>query len=74
MNLVVPCTGQGNCYVYIVRGSGPPPGGNGSAVPDSLSNIATFFGVGVNEINAMNSWASAGIHSGDKLKIPPPTR
>ena len=74
MNLVVPCAGQGNCYVYIVRGSGPPPGGNGSAVPDSLSNIATFFGVGVNEINAMNSWASAGIHSGDKLKIPPPTR
>ncbi len=74
MNLLVPCTGQANCYVYIVRGSGPPPGGNGSAVPDSLTNIATFFGVSVNEINAMNSWASAGIHSGDKLKIPPPTR
>lgn len=74
MNLVVPCAGQGNCYVYIVRGSGPPPGGNGSTVPDSLANIASFFGVSVNDINAMNSWASAGIHSGDRLKIPPPTR
>jgi hypothetical protein len=74
MNLVVPCAGQGNCYVYIVRGSGPPPAGNGSSVPDSIANIAAFFGVSVNEIKAMNSWASAGIHSGDKLKIPPPTR
>jgi len=74
MNLLVPCTGQANCYVYTVRGSGPPPGGNGSSVPDSLANIATFFGVSVNEINAMNPSASSGIHAGDKLKIPPPTR
>ena len=74
MNLVVPCTGQANCYVYIVRGSGPPPAGNGSGVPDSLTNIATFFGVSVSDVNALNPWASAGIHSGDKLKIPPPTR
>lgn len=74
MNLLVPCTGQANCYVYTVRGSGPPPGGNGSSVPDSLANIATFFGVSLNEINAMNPWASSGINAGDKLKIPPPTR
>ena len=74
MNLLVPCTGQANCYVYTVRGSGPPPGGNGSSVPDSLANIATFFGVSLNEINAMNPWASSGIKAGDKLKIPPPTR
>jgi len=74
MNLLVPCTGQANCWVYTVRGSGPPPGGNGSSVPDTLANIATFFGVSVNEINAMNPSASSGIHSGDKLKIPPPTR
>jgi hypothetical protein len=74
MKLVVPCTGQANCYVYIVRGSGPPPAGNGSSVPDSLTNVAAFFGVSVNEINALNPWASAGIHAGDKLKIPPPTR
>lgn len=74
MNLVVPCTGQANCYIYIVRGSGPPPAGNGSGVPDSLTNIATFFGVSVSDVNALNPWASAGIHSGDKLKIPPPTR
>jgi LysM domain len=74
MNLLVPCTGQANCYVYTVRGSGPPPGGNGSSVPDSLASIATFFGVSLNEINAMNPWASSGINAGDKLKIPPPTR
>ena len=74
MNLLVPCTGQANCYVYTVRGSGPPPGGNGSSVPDSLANIATFFGVSLNEINTMNPWAGSGINAGDKLKIPPPTR
>jgi hypothetical protein len=74
MNLVVRCAGQANCYVYIVRGSGPAPAGNGSGVPDSLTNIATFFGVSVSDINALNPWASAGIHAGDKLKIPPPTR
>jgi LysM repeat protein len=74
MNLVVPCTGQSNCYVYTVRGAGAPPAGNGSSVPDSLSNIATFFGVSIDDINALNAWASAGIKAGDKLKIPPPTR
>lgn len=74
MDLVVPCTDQANCYVYTVRGSGPPPAGNGSSVPDTLANIATFFGVGIDEINAMNPSASSGINPGDKLKIPPPTR
>jgi LysM domain len=74
MNLVVPCLGQSNCYVYTVRGSGPPPGGNGSPVADTLSNIATFFGVDLNQVKALNSWAAAGIKAGDKLKIPPPTR
>lgn len=74
MNLVVPCAGQSNCYVYTVRGAGPPPAGNGSSVPDSLANIATFFGVSPDQINALNTWASAGIKAGDKLKIPPPTR
>ncbi|HEX7613109.1 MAG TPA: LysM domain-containing protein [Candidatus Limnocylindrales bacterium] len=43
-------------------------------MPDSLANIATFFGVSLNQINAMNPWASSGIHAGNKLKIPPPTR
>jgi LysM repeat protein len=74
MNLVVPCAGQANCYVYIVRGSGPPPAGNGSSVADTLANIAAFFGVSVSDVNAMNPLASLGIHPGDKLKIPPPTR
>jgi LysM repeat protein len=74
MNLVVACTGQANCYVYTVRGAGPPPAGNGSKVADTLANIANFFGVDVNQVKTMNPWASAGIKAGDKLKIPPPTR
>lgn len=72
MNLVVLCPGEANCYIYTVRG--PGPSGNGSKVADTLPNIARFFGVDINKIYAMNSWASGGIHPGDKLKIPPPTR
>ena len=72
MNLVVPCPGQTNCYIYTVRG--PGPSGNGSKVADSLPNVARFFGVDINKIYALNAWARSGIHPGDKLKIPPPTR
>ena len=75
MNLVVPCTGQSNCYVYTVRGGGPPPSGNGSGVTDTLFNIAKFFGVKETAIRSMNGLSStAVVHPGDKLKIPPPTR
>ena len=75
MNLVVPCTGQSNCYVYTVRGGGPPPSGNGSGATDNLYNIAKFFGVKETTIRSMNGLSStAVVHPGDKLKIPPPTR
>ena len=74
MNLVVPCSGQADCWVYTVRGAGPPPAGNGSTVADTLVNVCKFFGVDVNKVKTMNSWAAAGISPGDKLKIPPPTR
>lgn len=74
MNLVVPCTDQAGCYVYTVRGAGPPPGGNGSSVADTLPNIATYFGVDLNQVKTLNPWSSSGIKAGDKLKIPPPTR
>jgi hypothetical protein len=72
MNLVVPCPGEANCYIYTVRG--PGPSGNGSSVADTLPAIAKFFGVDENVIYTMNPWARAGIKPGDKLKIPPPTR
>jgi LysM repeat protein len=74
MNLVVPCTGQSSCYVYTVRGAGPPPSGNGSPVADTVPGIARFFGVSTSKIYAMNPSASSGIQPGDQLKIPPPTR
>ena len=72
MNLVVPCPGQTNCYIYTIRG--PGPSGNGSKVADSLPNVARFFGVSLNSIYTLNPWARSGIKVGDKLKIPPPTR
>ena len=74
MKLVVPCPGQANCYIYTVRGPGPPPSGNGSKVADSVAGIAQFFGVDINKIYSMNPGSSSGIHPGQKLKIPPPTR
>lgn len=70
MNLLVPCPGQANCYIYTVRGAGA----NGSKVADTVAGIAHFFGVDVPGIYALNPGASSGIHPGDKLKIPPPTR
>jgi hypothetical protein len=72
MSLVVPCTDQPSCYVYTVRGAGQ----NGSAVADTLPNIATFFGVDIAKIRQMNPslGSSNVIRPGDKLKIPPPTR
>ncbi len=70
MDLVVPCTGQANCYVYTVRGAGE----NGSTVADTVAGISRFFGVDPNTVYSMNPWAVSGIHSGDLLKIPPPTK
>jgi cell division septation protein DedD len=70
MNLLVPCTGQANCWVYTVR-SGKQ---NGSGVNDTLAGIVRFFGVDINTVYTLNSWAHSGIHPGDKLKIPAPTR
>ena len=74
MNLVVPCTDQASCYVYIVRG--PGPNGNGSNVADTLAGVAQFFGVDVAKVQQMNQFLGGGstIAPGDKLKIPPPTR
>jgi hypothetical protein len=71
MALLVPCTPvQANCWVYTVRG----PAQNGTKVTDTVKGIANYFGVSITQIYAMNPGAKAGIHAGDKLKIPSPTR
>ena len=72
MSLVVPCSDQSSCYIYTVRGAGQ----NGSAVADTLPNIASFFGVDKAKIRQMNPslGGSDAISPGEKLKIPPPTR
>jgi hypothetical protein len=72
MKLLTPCPGQTNCYIYVVRG--PGPSGNGSSVADTVKGIATFFGVNLNTVYSMNPGSSSGVHPGDKLKIPSPTR
>ena len=76
MNLVVPCTGQTKCYVYTVRGGGPPPAGNGSGTADNLAGIENFFGVKATGIYALNPGVTAKtiLHAGQHLKIPPPTK
>ena len=74
MDLLVPCTGQANCYVYTVRGAGPPPAGNGSSVADTVPAIAKWFGVSSSKILQMNPGSASGISPGQQLKIPPPTR
>lgn len=74
MNLLVPCTGQSNCYVYTVRGAGPAPSGNGSKVGDTLAGIEWFFGVTDAKVRALNPGMRVPIRPGDKIKIPTPTR
>jgi len=75
MDLLVPCAGQDNCYVYTVRGSGPPPAGNGSKVADNIQGIANFFGVSQSAIRSLNGLSGTDvIYPGELLKIPPPTR
>jgi hypothetical protein len=72
MNLLTPCPDGQNCYIYVVRG----PGQNGSKVTDTLAGVATFFGVKVDAIVALNPGLTAKsvLVAGQELKIPPPTR
>jgi hypothetical protein len=74
MELLVPCAGEPDCWVYTVRGPGPAPSGNGSSVADTLHNVCVWFGVNEATVIEMNPWAEDGILPGDELKIPPPTR
>jgi len=70
MNLLTPCTDQPNCWLYTVRSAAQ----NGSPVNDTVSGIATFFGVKQSAIINMNPWAAGGVTPGQQLKIPNPTR
>jgi hypothetical protein len=76
MDLLSACPGQSNCWIYTVRGAGPPPAGNGSPVADTLAGIVGYFGVDIATVRDMNSFLNGGsvIHPGDKLKIPTPTK
>jgi LysM repeat protein len=61
--VIVPCVGQANCWVYHVRAG------------DNLWSIAHWFGVPLDTIYAWNPTVkTTGIHAGDPLKIPTPTR
>ena len=68
MALVVPCGAQADCYIYTVRYT--------ARGPDRLANIASFFGVDIKKIWQLNPSLNGGtaIHTGDKLRIPPPTK
>ena len=61
--LLTPCPDQIGCYVYVIR--------NG----DALWSIANWFGVPLATVKSWNPWVlTAGVHAGNKLKIPTPTR
>jgi len=57
-----PCSSQTDCYVYTIRSG------------DNLVSIANWFGVPLDTIYAWNPAVKHGIHPGDQIKIPTPTR
>jgi hypothetical protein len=70
MELLTPCPDAANCYLYTVRSAVA----NGSPVNDDVPSIARYFGVSVQAVYAMNPSAVLGVHPGELLRIPPPTR
>jgi hypothetical protein len=57
------CPDRPDCWIYTVRAG------------DNLFSIAHWFGVPLDRIYEMNPWTRArGIHAGDELLIPTPTR
>ncbi len=57
-----PCSGQKGCYIYTIRAG------------DNLFSIAHWFGVSLDTIRAWNPAVQHGIHPGDQIRIPTPTR
>ncbi len=61
--VITRCPGRSDCWIYTVR------------TGDNLFSIAHWFGVSLDRIYAMNPWArTRGIHPGNDLLIPTPTR
>ena len=57
------CPGRPNCWIYTVRAG------------DNLFSIAHWFGVQLDTVRRLNPWTGTrGIHAGDRLILPPPTR
>ena len=56
------CPDQPDCWIYVIRAG------------DALYNLANYFGHSLDTIYRWNPWAQNGIHPGDQLRMPPPTR
>ena len=56
------CPDQPDCWIYVIRRG------------DALYNLANYFGHSLETIYRWNPWARNGIHAGDQLRMPPPTR
>jgi hypothetical protein len=61
--LLDPCPDRPACYIYVIRAG------------DNLSSIATYFGVPLPTVQALNPWTqTTGLRPGQLLILPPPTR
>lgn len=61
--VLTPCPNQPGCYIYTVRAG------------DNLFSIANWFGVPLSTIEAWNPTVQGtGLHAGQQLRIPTPTR
>lgn len=62
--LLTPCPGTPNCWIYVVRSG------------DNLRSIANYFGVSYETVLDMNPQIHdpATIRAGDEIRLPPPTR
>ena len=61
--LLKPCPSTPNCWIYTVRSG------------DNVFSIARYFGVSMDSIYARNPpLKQTGLHAGQQLRLPPPTR
>ncbi len=61
--LLTACPGASDCWIYVIRSG------------DNLASIANYFGVSLQRVKNMNPWTqTTGLKSGQKLRIPTPTR
>jgi LysM domain-containing protein len=57
------CPNRPNCWIYTIRRG------------DALSALANYFGHSLETVYRLNPWTKTrGIHPGDQLILPPPTR